>query len=203
MTAPATILIVDDESQNRRLLEALLRPEGYVTRTAARGKEALAAIADDPPDLILLDVMMPGLDGRQVARAVKADPATRNIPIIMVTAQTDREARLAALEAGAEDFLSKPVDRAELWLRVRNLLRLKELGDLVENHRATLEAEVQARTAELQRFRTAMDAMRRDRPRETHHHAVDRGQRDRVTDAGLLAGRAARARTDGSGAWFA
>jgi len=158
MTAPATILIVDDESQNRRLLEALLRPEGYVTRTAARGKEALAAIADDPPDLILLDVMMPGLDGRQVARAVKADPATRNIPIIMVTAQTDREARLAALEAGAEDFLSKPVDRAELWLRVRNLLRLKELGDLVENHRATLEAEVQARTAELQRFRTAMDA---------------------------------------------
>lgn len=165
LTAPATILIVDDESQNRRLLEALLGHEGYVTRTAEDGEEALAAIADDPPDLILLDVMMPGLDGRQVARAVKADPATSKIPIIMVTAQTDREARLAALDAGAEDFLSKPVDRAELWLRVRNLLRLKRLSDLLENHQVTLETEAQARTAELQaqtvdlkRFRTAMDA---------------------------------------------
>jgi diguanylate cyclase (GGDEF)-like protein/PAS domain S-box-containing protein len=165
MSAPAVILIVDDERQNVRLLEALLGAEGYVTHSAAGGKEALASIADDPPDLILLDVMMPGLDGRQVASAVKADQATANIPIIMVTAQSDREARLAALDSGAEDFLTKPVDRAELWLRVRNLLRLKELGDLVENHRATLEAEVQARTADLQaraadllRFRSAMDA---------------------------------------------
>jgi diguanylate cyclase (GGDEF)-like protein/PAS domain S-box-containing protein len=165
MTAPATILIVDDERLNRRLLQVLLRHEGYVTRSAASGKEALASIADDPPDLILLDVMMPGLDGRQVARAVKADPATSKIPIIIVTAQTDREARLAALDAGAEDFLSKPVDRAELWLRVRNLLRLKRLSDLLEEHQVTLETEAQARTAELhartmdlKRLRTAMDA---------------------------------------------
>jgi signal transduction histidine kinase len=149
MTGPATILIVDDERTNRRLLQALLGPQGYVTRTASSGEEALASIADDPPDLILLDVTMPGLDGREVAGAVKADPASRNIPIIMVTAQGDREARLAALDAGAEEFLTKPVDRAELWLRVRNLLRLKELGDLLENHKLTLEAEVQARTAEL------------------------------------------------------
>ena len=123
------------------------------------------SIAADPPDLILLDVMMPGLDGRAVASIVKADPATSNIPIIMATAQTDRQGRLAALDAGAEEFLSKPVDRAELWLRVRNLLRLKELSDLLENHHALLEAAVQAQTAELraqtadlQRFRTAMDA---------------------------------------------
>ena len=150
MSATAAILIVDDESQNRRLLKALLVPEGYDTRTAASGEDALVSIAKDPPDLILLDVMMPGLDGRQVARALKADPATANIPIIMVTAQTDREARLAGLEAGAEDFLTKPVDRAELWLRVRNHLRLKELADLLEHHRGTLEAEVAARTAELQ-----------------------------------------------------
>ena len=166
MTAPATILIVDDERLNRRLLQVLLRHEGYVTRSAASGEEALASIADDPPDLILLDVMMPGLDGRQVARAVKADPATSKIPIIIVTAQTDREARLAALDAGAEDFLSKPVDRAELWLRVRNLLRLKRLSDLLERHQVTLETEAQARTAELHartmdlnRLRKAMDAM--------------------------------------------
>ncbi len=177
--SPATVLIVDDEQLNRRLLEALLGPEGYDTRTAASGKEALDSIVQDPPDLILLDVMMPGLDGRQVASLLKADPATRNIPIIMVTAQSDREARLAALDAGAEEFLTKPVDRAELWLRVRNLLRLKELSDLLENHRGILESEVQARTADLaarttelqasttelmsrtedlQRFRTSMDA---------------------------------------------
>jgi PAS domain S-box-containing protein len=149
MTA-AAILIVDDESQNCRLLEALLRPEGYDTRSAGSGEEALVSIATDPPDLILLDVMMPGMDGRQVAKALKKDSATANIPIIMVTAQADREERLAGLEAGAEDFLTKPVDRAELWLRVRNLLRLKELSDLLEHHRGTLEAEVAARTAELQ-----------------------------------------------------
>jgi diguanylate cyclase (GGDEF)-like protein len=152
MTAPASILIVDDEIQNRRLLQALLKPDGYVTRTAASGRQALASIADDPPDLILLDDMMPGINGRDVIRSVKADPATRSIPIIMVTIQTEREARLAALEAGAEEFLTKPVDRAELWLRVRNLLRLKELSDLLERHQVTLEAEVQIRTAELQQL---------------------------------------------------
>ena len=150
MTAPATVLIVDDSGVNRRLIQALLEPQGYVIRTAASGEEALTSVAADPPDLILLDVMMPGLDGRQVASALKADLATANIPIIMVTAQTAHEARLAALEAGAEDFLTKPIDRAELWLRVRNLLRLKELADLLEHHRGTLETEVAARTAELQ-----------------------------------------------------
>jgi len=150
MSAPASILVVDDEIQNLRLLQVLLGPEGYVVRTAEGGKEALSSVADDPPDLILLDDMMPGMRGVVVAQALKDDPATRGIPIIMVTAQTDRGARLAALNAGTEDFLTKPVDRAELWLRVRNLLRLKELSDLLESRKQTLEAEVQARTAELQ-----------------------------------------------------
>jgi diguanylate cyclase (GGDEF)-like protein/PAS domain S-box-containing protein len=154
----ASILIVDDELPNRRLLEALLRPEGYVTRTASDGVEALRMIREDPPDLVLLDVMMPGMDGHQVANEIKADPLTCNIPIVMVTARTDREARLTALDAGAEEFLTKPVDRAELWLRVRNLLRLKSITDFLQNHRQLLEAEVQVRTADLQRFRTAMDA---------------------------------------------
>ncbi|HEY5248907.1 MAG TPA: EAL domain-containing protein, partial [Dermatophilaceae bacterium] len=178
MTIPATILVVDDLRMNRRLIQALLEPQGYATRTASTGEEALASISDEPPDLILLDVMTPGLNGRQVAAAVKADPRTRNIPIIMVTAQSDREARLAALEAGAEDFLTKPLDQVELWLRVRNLLRLKELGEILRNQ-SLLEAEVQAQTAELraqaanlhaqtaelraqasdlQRFRTSLDA---------------------------------------------
>ena len=129
MASPAaTVLIVDDEIQNCNLLEALLRPEGYPTRAASNGEEALASIALHAPDLILLDVMMPGMDGHQVASRLKTNPATSNIPIIMVTAQIERSARLAGLEAGAEEFLTKPVDRVELWWRVRNLLRLKEFS---------------------------------------------------------------------------
>jgi diguanylate cyclase (GGDEF)-like protein/PAS domain S-box-containing protein len=153
-----TVLIVDDEPQNRKLLEALLQPEGYATLTAGTGEEALASVAQAPPDLILLDVMMPGMDGYQVAQMLKGDPLTSNIPIIMVTAQTDRSALLDGLDAGAEEFLTKPVNRAELWLRVRNLLRLKELRDLVDHQNEVLEEKVLARTAKLQRFRTAMDA---------------------------------------------
>jgi len=154
----ATILIVDDEPQNRKLLRALLLPEGYQTVMAASGEKALAAVAEHAPDLILLDIMMPGMDGYEVARTLKDNERTSNIPIIMLTAQIDREARLAGLSAGAEEFLTKPVDRAELWLRVRNLLRLKAYGDLLINHSLMLEQEVQSRTATLQRFQSAMDA---------------------------------------------
>ena len=140
--AAPTILVVDDEILNRQLLEALLRPEGYVTRTAADGAEALASVARDPPDLILLDLMMPGMDGCAVTRALKSDPATSHIPIIMVTAHIARSARMAALAAGAEEVLTVPVDRAELWLRVRNLLRLKALADLVQGNSVRLEQQV-------------------------------------------------------------
>ncbi len=154
----ATILIVDDELPNRALLEAMLCPEGYLTRSAANGKQALAMIEQQAPDLVLLDFMMPGMDGNEVVRILKGNPTTASIPIIMVTAQTDRAARLAGLDAGAEEFLTKPVDLAELLLRVRNLLRLKAFSDLVVSHSWDLEQQVQARTADLQRFRTAMDA---------------------------------------------
>ena len=153
-----TILIVDDEPHNRKLLEALLRPEGYATQCAASGEEALTMAAAAPPDLILLDVMMPGMDGYTVAKILKAQAETSNVPIIMVTAHSDRSARLAGLDAGAEEFLTKPVDRAELWLRVRNLLRLKAFNNFLVNHSTILEQQVAERTADLQRFRTAMDA---------------------------------------------
>lgn len=150
LTAPAaTILIVDDELKNRKLLEILLRPEGYRTLSAANGDEGLA-IAQMAPDLILLDIMMPGIDGYEVAERLKSNPDTSNIPIIMVTARTGRPALLAGLQAGAEDFLTKPVDRMELSLRVRNLLRLKALGDL-QKRSLDLELQVHARTADLQR----------------------------------------------------
>ena len=129
---PATILIVDDELQNRKLLEALLKPEGYITRNAASGDEAMASIAAIPPDLILLDIMMPGMDGYEVASRLKASPATAMIPIIMVTAHDGRGARVIGLNSGAEEFLTKPVDRAELQLRVRNLLRLKTSVDSLQ-----------------------------------------------------------------------
>jgi diguanylate cyclase (GGDEF)-like protein/PAS domain S-box-containing protein len=148
-SAAANILIVDDEIQNRRLLEILLKPEGYLTRSAANGEDALASISESAPDLILLDVMMPGMDGYEIASLLKAQPATANIPIIMVTAQIDSKARLNGLSAGAEEFITKPVDRAELWLRVRNLLRLKTLSDFFQNQSGLLENTVKERTAEL------------------------------------------------------
>ena len=122
---PARILIVDDERQNRALLEVMLGSQGFVLLTAASGEEALAIVAQrPPPDLILLDIMMPGMDGYQVVTKIKSDPATRHIPIIMLSALDDRNSIMYGLNAGAEDFLSKPVDRAELTVRVANLLRL-------------------------------------------------------------------------------
>ena len=158
ITEPRSILIVDNDSRNRKLLDAMLTPEGYQTSHATSGEEALASVLASAPDLILLDVMMPGMDGYEVTRRLKNDQMTSNIPIIMITAQIDRAARLAGLDSGAEDFLTKPVERAELWLRVRNLLRLKSYGDFLKNQGDVLEQVVRERTADLQRFRTAMDA---------------------------------------------
>ena len=125
----ARVLIVDDEYKNRKLLEVMLAPEGFLLLNAANGEEALASAAVESPDLILLDVMMPDMDGYEVAGKIKGNIATKNIPIIMLTALDDRNARMLGLSAGAEDFLTKPVDRAELCVRVRNLLRLKTYSD--------------------------------------------------------------------------
>lgn len=120
------ILIVDDERRNRQLLEVMLGGEGYDLATATGGAEALEMVAAQRPNLILLDVMMPGMNGYEVAASLKVDPATRHIPIIILTALDDRNSRIHGLGAGAEEFLTKPVNRHELCLRVRNLLRLME-----------------------------------------------------------------------------
>jgi signal transduction histidine kinase len=135
---PPRVLIVDDERRNAELLKVLLTPEGYTLLTATNGEDALGLLAAQKPDLILLDVMMPGMDGYEVATKIKQNPATNNIPIIMLTALDDRNARMLGLNAGAEDFLTKPVDRAELCVRVRNLLRLKAYGDKLRVAHAAL-----------------------------------------------------------------
>jgi two-component system, cell cycle sensor histidine kinase and response regulator CckA len=158
----ARVLIVDDERHNRQLLELMLAPEGYVLLTAASGEEALAMVADQPPDIILLDIMMPAMDGYQVAGKIKRNPATKNIPIIILTVMDDHNAKMLGLNAGAEDFLTKPVDRAELCVRVRNLVRLKEYGDYHDKYSQLLEVEVDSRAAELveseRLYRSTFDA---------------------------------------------
>ena len=125
-----TVLIVDDQPDNRGMLAELLGGEGYKTLEAASGMEAMDCIANRQPDLILLDVSMPDMDGFAVASLLKADPKTSGIPIIMVTAHTGRGARVVGLHAGVEDYLTKPVDAPELLLKVRNLLRLRQNAEL-------------------------------------------------------------------------
>ncbi len=152
MDRPATrktILIVDDDGKNRAYLEALLKAEGYATLETQNGETALHLAERHQPDLILLDAMMPGMDGFHVAARLKASDATRPIPVIMVTSLADRDSRLRALQCGVEEFLSKPVDRAELWIRVRNLLRLKEYSDFLADYSRTLEEQVKQRTEQL------------------------------------------------------
>ena len=123
---PHRILIVDDQPELAGLMADLLADAGYETRTAGGGRAALAGVQADPPDLLLLDAQMPDLDGFAVASTLKSDPATATIPIIMVSANEGRGSRVVGLESGAEDYLGKPVDPAELLAKIRNLLRLRE-----------------------------------------------------------------------------
>ncbi|HEX6632401.1 MAG TPA: response regulator [Usitatibacter sp.] len=149
--SPGRILVVDDTPTNVKLLEDLLRFHGYEVEAAFDGQSALAALAERPPDLLLLDVLMPGLDGHEVCRAVRADPALAMLPVVMVTALEDREERVRGLEAGADDFLSKPLNPPELVARVRSLLRIRRLYDTVQRQAAQLAAwnrTLEARVAE-------------------------------------------------------
>jgi len=124
-----TILCVDDEPKNLELFEALLVPRGYDVIMAVNGSEALAKVALDPPDLILLDVMMPELDGYEVCKKIKSTKETQFLPVVMVTALRNEEERIKGIEAGCDDFISKPFDKNELLARVKSLLRIKLLYD--------------------------------------------------------------------------
>jgi adenylate cyclase len=149
--SPGRILVVDDTPANVKLLEDLLAFQGYQVEAAESGEEALESIRRAAPDLVLLDVVMPGLSGYDVCRAVRADPALAMLAVVMVTALDDRDSRVQGLEAGADDFLSKPVNPPELLARVRSLLRIRRLYETVQRQADQLAAwnrNLAARVAE-------------------------------------------------------
>jgi adenylate cyclase len=141
MRAPPHILIVDDQPLNVDMLQTRLAVHGYVIRTATDGEEALTKARSEQPDLMLLDVMMPKMDGMEVCRRLKADPALPFMPIIMVTAKADSKDIVAGLEAGADEYLTKPVDHAALVARVKSMLRIKALHDTVQDQATRLAAQ--------------------------------------------------------------
>ncbi len=126
---PARVLIVDDMIPSVRMLAAKLTSEYYEVLTASKGDEALDIAVTQRPDLVLLDVMMPGMDGYEICRRIKGNPQTAHIPVVMVTALSDSEDRVRGLEAGADDFLTKPVDDLTLFARVRSMVRMKQILD--------------------------------------------------------------------------
>ena len=146
-----TILIVDDDPLNVNLLEAMLSQENYHIVTASNGEEAIETTLASSPDLILLDIMMPGLDGYEVTQKLKDDPNTNHIPIVLVTALHGTEDKVRGLQAGADDFLSKPLDKSELMARVNSLLKVKAYHDHLLNYQKQLEDEVARRTKKLKK----------------------------------------------------
>jgi class 3 adenylate cyclase/CheY-like chemotaxis protein len=157
-TDDATVLVVDDLPQNRRLLDAVLSPRGFTVRQASSGQEALELMQEVLPDVVLLDVMMPGLDGYETCRRIREDPAMSFVPVVMVTASGDAE-KVKGTEAGADDFITKPFDQLELLARVRSLVRVKRYHDTITAQSAALaewnhqlEERVAGQLAELERL---------------------------------------------------
>jgi class 3 adenylate cyclase/CheY-like chemotaxis protein len=140
----AKILVVDDTPHNVKLLADILGMKGYAVTTATNGQEALDKVAADMPDLILLDIMMPGLSGYDVCTRLRADAATALLPIVLCTSLDPGQERVKGIEAGADDFLTKPINQAELFARVKSLLRIKTLQDEVKAQTGQL-AELNAR----------------------------------------------------------
>jgi adenylate cyclase len=149
---PEKILVVDDVPVNVKLLADLLTIKGYAVVTAANGAEALVKVEKDRPGLVLLDVMMPGMSGYDVCRKIRENPATAMLPIIMVTALDPTQERVKGIEAGADDFLSKPINQPELLARVKSLLRIKVLHDELADWNRTLAQRVEQQLAQLDRL---------------------------------------------------
>jgi putative two-component system response regulator len=158
----ARILIVDDEDSIRRILSRLLQAEGYEVFESADGREALHLAKTHRVDTILLDVMMPGIDGFEVCRQIRADHETEHTPVVFVTAAIDREFRRQARAAGADDFLSKPFDEIELLARVRNTVRVKLYYDSLARERNHLRVEIDDRTRELDAATARLETVQRE-----------------------------------------
>ncbi|MFN0162367.1 MAG: response regulator [Burkholderiales bacterium] len=159
MNTPPRVLVVDDTPANVKLLEGILTFKGFEVVTAASGPEGLKRLSEAPPDIALLDIMMPGMSGYDVCKAIRNQPATALLPVVLVTSLDPQGERLKGIEAGADDFLTKPINQAELLARVRSLLRIKELTDRSEAQarelttlNATLEARVSEQMAQLERL---------------------------------------------------
>ncbi len=159
MREPARILVVDDNAANVDILKMRLQANGYEVVTAFDGEDALKAVSEQQPDLILLDIMMPKLDGIEECRRLRADPSIPFIPIVLVTAKSDPKDIVAALEAGGDEFLTKPVDHSALLARVKSMLRIKALHDTVQQQKAelaswnqSLEERVEEQLEQLGRF---------------------------------------------------
>ena len=141
-TRPGRVLVVDDEEKNRSLLKDSLEAKGYEVEEAGNGQEALDKIAARSPDAVLLDVMMPDMDGYEACRRMKANPATAGIPVLMITALSDRDERLNGIKEGASDFLTKPIDIQDVLLRVRNAVQSKRAFDQVQESNGKLEKQI-------------------------------------------------------------
>ena len=149
MEKPSRILIIEDDVMTSRLLSIVLTRLEYTVETAFDGINGLEKVESSPPDLILLDLNLPRMDGYEVARRLKQADRTKIIPIVVVSSFSEVENRIKALEAGADDFLSKPVDQTELRARVQSLLKVKMFNDYMASHQKILEAEVDKRTKQL------------------------------------------------------
>ena len=165
MTGGGTILVVDDTSESLRLLTDILTAEGYRVRPADSGELALAAVAAETPDLILLDIRMPGIDGFEVFRRLRAEETTRDIPVMFISASTDVDDRVAGLRLGAVDFVTKPIRRDELLARVQTHLELHRLREGLGRHAAELQLANESLEAEATERRRAEAALRESEAR--------------------------------------
>jgi putative two-component system response regulator len=170
-----TVLVVDDDPSGRDTLEAILEGQNYTLLMASNGMQALDLIRENQPDVMLLDVMMPGMSGYEVCRRIRADKNLAEIPIIILTALDDRKSLITALEAGADDFVSKPVDRYELNARLAGIMRLNRYRKLVEERRKLEESHqklLAAYETTIEGWSRAMDL--RDEETQGHTHRVTR-----------------------------